>query len=307
MPTIDNNNRNTRKSLEITTMIGCPVLCTYCPQDTLLTNYKDPVRRLTLENFKLILDKLPLDVQISFAGYSEPWANNLCNQFVKLALARGYYISIFTTLYPMTVAQAEKLANLLEQYSEQIIRVWIHLPDINNNMPGFRYSDEYEQVLRTIKSVSNKVLIREMTMDSESRVDARIVIPVNPQKDWHSNNRADNLNLSNIKGQKINIAPRHKCPVECVRTKHYHDNVLLPNGDVTLCTMDYGLKHIIGNLLTQSYEEILNGEPLQEIVALNQQEGFSNSTLCRTCTDAFCSKDAAHYTHPDPNRKIKLT
>jgi hypothetical protein len=32
---------------------------------------------------------------------------------------------------------------------------------------------------------------------------------------------------------------------------------MLPNGDVSLCCMDYGLENILGNLFTQSYEEIL--------------------------------------------------
>jgi len=33
--------------------------------------------------------------------------------------------------------------------------------------------------------------------------------------------------------------------------------VLLPNGDVSLCCMDYGLDHIIGNLHKQTYEDVI--------------------------------------------------
>ena len=36
----------------------------------------------------------------------------------------------------------------------------------------------------------------------------------------------------------------------------YH-NITLPNGDVSLCCMDYGLEHIIGNLLEQDYEDVI--------------------------------------------------
>ena len=32
---------------------------------------------------------------------------------------------------------------------------------------------------------------------------------------------------------------------------------LLPNGDVSLCCMDYGLDNIIGNLDQQSYEDVV--------------------------------------------------
>jgi len=36
----------------------------------------------------------------------------------------------------------------------------------------------------------------------------------------------------------------------------YH-NVVLPNGDVSLCCMDYGLTHIIGNIFTEEYTDII--------------------------------------------------
>ena len=53
----------------------------------------------------------------------------------------------------------------------------------------------------------------------------------------------------------------------------YH-NVVLPNGDVSLCCMDYGLKHILGNLYTQEYNDIIP-EPL------------SCFTLCSSCENGI--------------------
>ena len=32
---------------------------------------------------------------------------------------------------------------------------------------------------------------------------------------------------------------------------------MLPNGDVSLCCMDYSLSYIIGNMFEQEYEEII--------------------------------------------------
>ena len=42
-------------SLEITTMVGCPLKCTYCPQDQLRGTYGQNEKYLSFENFKLIL------------------------------------------------------------------------------------------------------------------------------------------------------------------------------------------------------------------------------------------------------------
>jgi radical SAM protein with 4Fe4S-binding SPASM domain len=76
--------------------------------------------------------------------------------------------------------------------------------------------------------------------------------------------------------------------VECTRNKEYQANVLLPNGDVMLCCMDYSLKHNLGNLLTSSYDEVINGNEVKKVAALNKKIGYSDEVLCRSCNDGFC-------------------
>ena len=60
----------------------------------------------------------------------------------------------------------------------------------------------------------------------------------------------------------------------CNCTERLYHNVCLPNGDVSLCCMDYGLKYIIGNLLTQEYDDIVP-KPL------------SCFTLCQRCENGI--------------------
>jgi organic radical activating enzyme len=274
------------KSLEITTQIGCPMMCTFCPQDKLNKAYQHPQKKMTLETYSNVLNKLPLDVEIVFAGYTEPWANKLCNTFVELALNKGFHIQIYTTLYNITTEECDHLAKILEKHATQISNLWLHLPDANKNMLGFRYTAEYEYVLTRIKQLKN-VPVFEMTMDNNSKIDASIKTKTNPAS-WYLHTRANNLDIENIKEQSINMPPRYEYIVECTRHNEYHANVLLPNGDVILCCMDYGLKHKLGNLLIQSYDEILNGIELQQLSELNNQLGFSKKTLCKSCNDAFC-------------------
>ena len=274
------------KSLEITTQIGCPLMCTFCPQDKLQQAYKHSTKKMTIETFSIVLEKLPLDVEIIFSGYTDPWANKLCNTFVKLALTKGFVISIYTTLYNITADECDYLVELLENHADQVSRFWIHLPDTNKNMLGFRYDSDYEYTLTHIKQMK-KVRVFEMTMDENSQVDSTIKIKTNTAK-WFLHTRADNLNRANIKGQTVNLPPQNEYIIECLRNKNYHANVLLPNGDISLCPMDYGLKHILGNLLESSYEDIINGKEIKKISNANNQIGFSNNTLCRTCNDGFC-------------------
>ncbi len=272
------------KTLEITTQIGCPLMCTFCPQDKLRQAYTDPIKKMSVETFATVLSKLPKDVRIVFAGYTEPWANDLCNDFLELSLQQGFDVSIYTTLYNITPARCDQLIVLLKQYKLQIKEFWVHLPDQNKNMVGFRYSKDFEYALDCVSRLKN---VNYMTMDSESKMDPTIQTNIVPQS-WYLHTRANNLTFKNIKQQPVNSPPRYEFIVECTRNKDYHSNILLPNGDVILCCMDYGLKHTLGNLLTQSYDEILHGRELKRLTELNNQIGFSEETLCKSCNDAYC-------------------
>jgi len=274
------------KSLEITTQIGCPLMCTFCPQDKLKQAYTHTEKKMSVETFTTVIEKLPKDVEIIFSGYTDAWANKLCNQFVELALINGFNISVYTTLYCLTISECEQLVALLETYTSQVKQIWIHLPDSNGNMLGFRYSKEYDKVLSRFKQIKT-IRINEMTMDENSIVDSAIQTKTKPSN-WYLHTRADNLTLKNIKNQPVNLPPKYEYIVECTRNKEYHSNVLLPNGDVTLCCMDYSLKHVVGNLLTHSYNEILNSKEINRVDKINNTIGFSNESLCKSCQDGHC-------------------
>ena len=59
-----------------------------------------------------------------------------------------------------------------------------------------------------------------------------------------------------VRNDLVQIASK-AIPMTCGCPERLYHGVLLPNGDMSLCCMDYGLKHIHGNLLTQSYDEII--------------------------------------------------
>ncbi|MBN1514583.1 MAG: SPASM domain-containing protein [Phycisphaerae bacterium] len=80
------------------------------------------------------------------------------------------------------------------------------------------------------------------------------------------------------------------CPLRLKGTlqacRRFYVNVLLPNGEVVLCCMDWGLKHILGNLLECRYEDLHQGEAFRLI--LRGQRDAGADTLCRTCEEARC-------------------
>jgi organic radical activating enzyme len=271
-------------SLELTTLIGCPLKCTFCPQDRLQSAYQDSVRSLTESTLATVLSKLPDDVRIDFSGFTEPWSNRNCNKFVKMCLDNRRTIAIYTTLVGMSLEQAKELKSMFEHHTSQFDEIWIHLPDTQGNMPGFRYNTVFQEVLDYFRE---NFPANFMTMDNSSKID-RNIKGVIKLENWYLHTRANNVNTAKINNTQYHPAPRYEFVTECTREKNYRANVLLPNGDIVLCCMDYGLKHPLGNLLTQSYEDIVNGPEMSKIRSLADSIGYTDDLLCKSCNDAHC-------------------
>ena len=273
-------------SLEFTLMVGCPLKCTFCPQDNLKTAYGKNAKYLSLADFQTILDKVPLHVRIDFAGMAEPWANEWATPMLGIALAKGYNVAIYTTLYGMSEEDGRVVARYLVDHAPQIEVLCLHLPDVNGNMRGWKYSPEYERNLMRFMGLWG-ILPRfeAMTMDGSGRVHSDLAHMNIQLGAWEGHTRAGNVKKEDVRGQSIAATPEHDTAVLCSFTPFYDQNVVLPNGDVALCCMDYSAKHVIGNLLQQSYYDIFMGAPLAQIRADNMKIG-KGGTLCKTCDRA---------------------
>lgn len=59
-----------------------------------------------------------------------------------------------------------------------------------------------------------------------------------------------------------------------------NENVLLPDGTIITCCMDYGMTGIFGNLFEQTYEEVLSSEAAK---LTRQRLKANNDNICRHC------------------------
>ena len=276
--------------LEITTMAGCPLSCSFCPQDKLKSAYGKGNKYLALEQFKAVLRKIPPHVQIDFSGMSEPWANPEATEMLSHALQRGHSIAVYTTLYGMTLDDADRTIDLLSAHRERIKIFCLHLPDRAGNMRGWKHSSEHETVLKKFLDFGKRGILRKfeaMTMDEHGAVHKDLEHLGITLGKWTGISRAGSLDVAAIGGQKLHHSPRNANPVSCASTPDYDHNVMLPNGDVVLCCMDYSLKHVIGNLFEQDYEELFASAEMDRIRAGNAAAGYSKCTICKSCDNVL--------------------
>lgn len=250
-------------NLEISTVIGCRMGCDYCPQKIHVKNYKDEIRRMTLDDFKTMISTVPKDVEIVFAGMAEPWLNPDCTAMVIHAFSRGHKIGVYTTGVGMTVGEAIMIRDL------PFLHFTLHLPD-NAGRMTMKITDEWKQVvgrLLTIRGVQKMVIGR-------LHPEAEAITGHVPDGSPGLFSRAGNLRHLAI--------PRRAGTLHCSACGPKIDhNILLPNGDVLLCCMDYAQDHIIGNLFAMNYADIFQSDEYKRVMAGLEDE--SMDILCRKC------------------------
>ena len=268
---IDNRVQNQEKkwknsimpTMEFTTSIdtknGCVVDCVFCPQRTLQNSYKGE-RFLSLDNFKKAVDKIPEEIRVTFAGFTEPWLNPKTTDMLLYAHQKGHPISVFTTGIGMNVEDVEKIKDIPFAGNPNGGFV-LHLPD-QERKAKHPITDRYVKVIEKFGEVHKD--IQNFTLMCMGTVHESVshVFPEAPTYQMWS--RAGNLlGESMMKPELLNRKDEYKSvyhgeqPMTCGCLEKLYHNIMLPNGDVSLCCMDYGLEHILGNLLEQDYEDVI--------------------------------------------------
>jgi sulfatase maturation enzyme AslB (radical SAM superfamily) len=238
-----------KSRLEITTVSKCIMDCTFCPQQAFQSNYRG-CDQLDLENFKKVLSKIPKDVEIHFSGFAEPFLNPQCMDMIEYAHAEGFEIFLYSTLVGLKTAEVERLKNCNP-------KLVLHLPDNlgNTKIPIT------ETFMKTLVKVFQTLRVDEFSV----------------------------MNANFVSNERAGLCPNS--PERKIRGWFYCSKlispqfVMLPNCDIVLCCMDFGLKHRLGNLLEMSYAEIVDSSEFRNVRLSRFRRG--NYSLCKRCAWAI--------------------
>lgn len=282
--------------IEITTAIGCRLNCKYCPQNLLYNAYFQPrkinnkvalwddgyrPKVMSFDLFKKCIDKIPLKTDIHFSGMCEPWQNPDCTEMLLYANKKGHRIHVFTTLQGMSNKDYQQLKDL------SFCTFVIHIPDLEGNS-HFSFYEEYIHILNNILLDAES---GAFSIDSFScHGDIHPLIKDHVLSSGIKVNRSLFDRAGNVSAEKIiHLVEPRKGRIICKWCNgiNLDKNVLLPDGTILLCCMDYGIKYPLGNLMSQSYEEISTGytkKYYQELMNSETRERI----LCRTCHRSIC-------------------
>lgn len=262
--------------MEITVGIGCRVNCKYCPQKNLYEKYQGN-RIMNFNTFKICIDKLPQDTTIIFSGFCEPFLNEDCVDMILYAFKKNMKVKLFTTLEGLTIEKFEQISKL--NFEEVVL----HLPDkfgyahINTDK---KYIELLERVVDSQKSNGENFI---SYANSQFAVSENImeIVQGKVRITGEMCDRAGNLKNEELPNNIVDTKKKRFC----TRAYNLNHNVLLPNGDVVLCCNDFALRHKYGNLILNSYEEVVINSKERKFLFECLYGLVNEDILCNKCSN----------------------
>ena len=230
---------------------------------------------MSFETFKTCLDKIPKSVTILFSGYTEPFLNPECTKMILYAHNSGYTIQVYSTLVGMTLDDIEQFKHI------PFKGFHVHLPDASMHAK-IAVNQNYITILKKLVTGNVKNLT-SMSMENchpkiKEILENEVMIP-------EMVSRAGTVDIVKNDFKKI-LGPIscNRATFDRISNNVIDINVLLPNGDVALCCMDYGLQNILGNLLNSEYQELFESESYKTIY--EKMQSYDSDIICRNCNEA---------------------
>lgn len=256
---------NELDSIEITAVVGCARKCTYCPQDLIIDKYRlirgEDAQLLHPRDFEKMLQNLPDKLIVYWTGFAEPLQNKHFPELFRMVSERGYTSYISTTLFTTNQDSIKVICD-----RDKWGRIGLHLPDNSGYMQGKvdkQYLDNLREVVLSMDPARQdmfhvfgelhdgiKALFQEPEVrDKAARIPLTEIPLDSPLATTRANNATDHKGSVSVEAPAGTLLYCH--------AKRFNQPVLLPNGDLSMCCMDYGLTGIIGNLLHEPYDSIV--------------------------------------------------
>ncbi|MDR1993702.1 MAG: SPASM domain-containing protein [Nitrososphaerota archaeon] len=195
---------------------------------------------------------------LHFSGFAEPFLNPQCIDMIEYAYAQGYKIILFSTLVGLKSKDVKRLSHCNPE-------VTLHLPD-NLGNAKIPLTQAYRDTLTAA--------IKQLRISTFYIMNERFI----------TNERA---------GSCANTQERHLRGWLFCEKLYVPQFVMLPNCDVVLCCMDFGLKHPLGNLASQSWLDITRSAEYQRVCT--NRFKTKGDILCRRCAWASANFRTRYY------------
>ena len=265
--------------IEITNV--CNLSCDFCPK------HNRAERRMTAQEFDLITDKLRgRAVFLYFHLMGEPMLHPLLPDFIRMAREKGFK-TVLTSNGTLPLRAMRLLSSLPHK-----VQLSLHSHESNGKGILAEYIDKVMQFAIPAAEQGTCVVLRLWNQGGRESENEQVtqLLEKYVQKPWHERpdgyRLCDNLYLEF--DRKFNW-PEVELPTQESRRggevfcKALHKQIgVLADGSLVPCCMDHNGDITLGNLFTQSLDEILDS-PRSKAMTEGFRHHRATELLCRNC------------------------
>lgn len=268
--------------IEITNV--CNLSCDFCPK------HNRPERRMSAQEFDLVTDRLrDRAIFLYFHLMGEPMLHPLLPDFIRMAREKGFR-TVLTSNGTLPVKAMRILSSLPHK-----VQLSLHSHESNGKGILAEYIDKVMQFAIPAAEQGTCIVLRLWNQGGRESENEQVMqlLEKYVQKPWHERpdgyRLCDNLYLEfDRKFRWPEVEPPSNFPegpeVFC---KALHKQIgVLSDGSLVPCCMDHNGDIILGNLFTQSLDEILESPRAKAMI-----EGFrhhkATELLCRNCESGY--------------------
>ena len=268
--------------IEITNV--CNLSCDFCPK------HNRQERRMSAQEFDLVTDRLRgRAIFLYFHLMGEPMLHPLLPDFIRMAREKGFK-TVLTSNGTLPVKAMRLLSSLPHK-----VQLSLHSHESNGKGILADYIDKVMQFAIPAAEQGTCVVLRLWNQGGRESENEQVMqlLEKYVQKPWHERpdgyRLCDNLYLEfDRKFRWPEVEPPSNFPegpeVFC---KALHKQIgVLSDGSLVPCCMDHNGDIILGNLFTQSLDEILESPRAKAMI-----EGFrhhkATELLCRNCESGY--------------------
>lgn len=264
--------------------------------------YKYKVAHMDNDKFVQYIDKIMTKdlKEIGFGGFGDPLLDPGLE--FKLKYIKNNYPDILIFITSTCFALNEKVEKVVCQYVdtlkisnygfskisyESIHKGTLNFEVVMNNIERLFTRDKRPYIIMSFLMMEeNKSEMEQWKNYWEKKCDEISI--------WKPHNWAGNY-ISETEQNK------EKCN-SCGRPGK--DFVIRENGDVSVCCFDFNRDMVIGNLNDSSFEELLAGKQMKEILEMHKNKTFwQKENICVNCDQLYDRKDALVYSS---NPEVKV-
>ena len=281
---------NNELRIEVTTK--CNYNCNICPRERLTRK----TETMDLELFKYIFDKINSETSqyntLTFPGMGEPLLDESIDDKIIYAKKHNYNILMLTNGSLLTVDRFKRL----EDIGMDSIRVSIYgnSSESYNAMHGISNTDSFLRIKRNLTEISRiktktSLLLTYNVVDgcNDSALESWIEYwkdKVDLLEVWRPHNWADSKDYRAVQKGRLKTCGRPlNTPLQ-----------IQVDGTVNMCCFDFDGKLLLGDLRTQTLEEIFESSMFNKILRHHTSGNYKGSgIICENCDQRNVEKTDA--------------